>query len=251
MKTVLHVMFSTNRVDYLKRTFEAQKNINFEGLKVHKMFIDDFPKGRDDLYISKLAESYGFKEVILHYRNLGITSTWKELFDNIKDRNYDYIFHQEDDVEPTKEIKVIDMVEALESDPNLSQIQLKRNNWYRWETEEYSVKDSDIAFKNYFIEKGSPYFWMLMSLYPGWISKIDYIKETGACPSEWTIAQCLMNKYNLKAGILKDFDGKNLVHHFGDLTKGKRVNENEPGWDKFKYNDPEKEYYSRNGQEAK
>lgn len=251
MKRVLHVMFSTNRLEYLKRTFESQKHIDFSGLEVHKMFVDDYPKNRDNHFISKFAKLYGFEEINLHHRNLGITSTWEELFKIVQTRNYDYIFHQEDDVEPTQPIKVLDMVEALESDPALSQIQLKRNNWYSFETESYSVKNTDTAFKDYYIEKGSPYFWMLMSLYPAWISKIDYVKETGHCPSEWIIAQHLLNKYNLRAGILKAKDGSNLVHHFGDVSKGKRVNENEPGWEKFKNMDPDKLYHSRYGYEIK
>ena len=48
MKKVLRVVISTNRVNYLARTFEACKKIDFSGLDVHHLLIDDSPKGRND-----------------------------------------------------------------------------------------------------------------------------------------------------------------------------------------------------------
>lgn len=251
MVKLLHVIFSTNRIPYLERTFSSLNKLNFQGIQVHKLFIDDYPKGRDDKFIANLAARNGFNEVILHEKNMGITSTWQQLFEIARERDYNYIFHQEDDVEVLQEIKLLDVVAALQSNSNLSQIQLKRNKWYEWETEDFSINPTDTPINDFYIEKGSPYFWMLMSLYPSWISKIDFYKETGSCPSEWIIAQYLLEKYNLTAGILKDTNGRNLVHHFGESSKGKRVNQDEPGWDRFKHFDPEKEYCSKTGKEIK
>lgn len=244
---VCHVVFSTNRIEYLTRTLEAQKKFDYTGVEVHKLFIDDYPLGRDNLEISKLVFSHGYNEVILHTENLGITKTWKELFDIVKSRDYDYILHQEDDVEILYPIKVMDMIEILENDKTLSQVQLKRNNWYEHEVEEIGPKDDDVIFKNYRCEKATPYFWMLTSLYPSWICKEPIFEETGYNPSESVIANYLQSKYNLGSGLLKTLDGGMMVNHIGDYFHGKRVSENEPGWEGFKYIDPNVKYCSKTG----
>ena len=132
---ICHVVFSTNRIEFLKKTFEAQKKFDYSGLEVHKLFIDDYPLGRNDDFITKFAKSNGYDEIILHNENWGITKTWQQLFDLVKDRDYDYILHQEDDVEIMYPLKVMDMIEILQQDLTLSQVQLKRNNWYPHETE--------------------------------------------------------------------------------------------------------------------
>lgn len=253
MTKVVHVLFSTNRLEYLHRTLQAQHELlDFSNLEVHKIFFDDYPLGRDDKYITNLVKKYNFKEIILHHRNMGITSTWNELFNIVKHRNYDYILHQEDDVEPTEKISVSTLISILKSYPNLSQIQLKRNYWFSNdgpEEEWFKINNTDILCNNYYLDTNTQWFWTLMSLYPKWISEIDFVKETGNCPSEGVVAEYLRLKYNKNSGILKSINGSNLVYHFGELTKGKRVNENEPGWDRFKYYDPAKEYYSRTGYE--
>jgi hypothetical protein len=244
---VLHVVFSTNRVEFLEKTFEANKRLDFSGLDVHHLFIDDYPMGRDNDSLLKFVFSNGYDEAILHEENLGITKTWQQLFDIVKERDYDYIFHHEDDVEVMHSLKVMDLVELLSQDNTLSQVQLKRNNWYEFETEEIGPKDDDVIFKNYRYEKATPYFWMLMSLYPAWIAREPIFEETGFNPSESVIANYLQQKYNIGAGLLKTSDGGIMVNHIGDYFHGKRVSENEPGWDGFKYIDPNVKYCSRTG----
>ena len=244
---LLHVVFSTNRVEFLKKTFKANKKFDYTGLNVHHLFIDDYPTGRDDNFIKEFVEYYGYNEIILHKENLGITKTWQELFDLIKERDYDYILHHEDDVELMYPLKVMDMIELLQQDNTLSQIQLKRNNWYEFETEEIGPKEDDVIFKNYRYEKATPYFWMLMSLYPAWIAKEPILEETGFNPSESVIANYLGNKYGLGAGLLKTAEGGMMVNHIGEYFHGKRVAENEPGWDGFKFIDPNLKYCSKTG----
>jgi hypothetical protein len=124
---------------------------------------------------------------------------------------------------------------------------LKRNNWYTHETENIGAKEDDVIFKNYRYEKATPYFWMLMSLYPAWIAREPILEETGFNPSESVIANYLQNKYNIGAGLLKTHDGGMMVNHIGDYFHGKRVAENEPGWEGFKYIDPNVKYCSRTG----
>lgn len=244
---LLHVVFSTNRVEFLKKTFKANKKFDYTGLDVHHLFIDDYPTGRDDNFIKEFVEYYGYNEIILHKENLGITKTWQELFDLVKERDYDYILHHEDDVELMYPLKVMDMIELLQQDNTLSQIQLKRNNWYEFETEEIGPKEDDVIFKNYRYEKATPYFWMLMSLYPAWIAKEPILEETGFNPSESVIANYLGNKYGLGAGLLKTAEGGMMVNHIGEYFHGKRVAENEPGWDGFKFIDPNVKYCSKTG----
>jgi hypothetical protein len=244
---LLHVVFSTNRVEFLKKTFRANKKLDFSGLNVHHLFIDDYPMGRDDNFIKEFVEYYGYDEIILHKENLGITKTWQELFDLVKERNYDYILHHEDDVELMHPLKVIDIIELLEQDKTLSQIQLKRNNWYEHEVEEIGPKDEDVIFKDYRYEKATPYFWMLMSLYPAWIAREPILEETGFNPSESVIANYLSSKYNIGAGLLKTSEGGIMVNHIGEYFHGQRVAENEPGWDGFKFIDPNLKYCSKTG----
>lgn len=218
-------------------------------MSVQKIFIDDYPNGRDNESLSNLVRNHGFDEIHLHEKNLGITSTWEELFALVRDRGYDYILHQEDDVELLQPIKVIDMIEALKSNSRYSQIQLKRNAWYAYEDPNQLTSEADVDFGNYKIEINANYFWMMFSLYPAWISLINFKEKTGSCPAEGVISYHLRNEYKLHTGILKNSDGTNIVNHFGDYAKGKRCNENEPGWEKFKYYDPNKIYNSRTGEE--
>ena len=144
-------------------------------------------------------------------------------------------------------VKVLDLIEILENDKTLSQVQLKRNNWYTHETEDIGAKEDDVIFKNYRYEKATPYFWMLMSLYPAWIAKEPILEETGFNPSESVIAQYLAGKHGLGAGLLKTSDGGMMVNHIGDYFHGKRVAEGEPGWEGFKTIDPDVKYCSRTG----
>lgn len=244
---VCHVVFSTNRVEFLKKTFEANKKFDFSGVDIHHLFIDDYPMGRDDDSLKEFVSSYGYNEIILHEENKGITKTWQEFFELIKDRDYDYILHQEDDVELMYPLKVLDLIELLQHDNSLSQIQLKRNNWYEHETEEIIAKEDDEIFKNYRYEKGSPYFMMLMSLYPSWIAKEPILEKTGYNPSEFVISQYLQKYHNIVTGELKTSSGGIMVNHIGEYSHGKRVAENEPGWDGFKYADPNIKYCSKTG----
>jgi hypothetical protein len=244
---VCEIVFSCNRIEYLKKTLENEKLINFDGLEVHKILIDDYPINRNDEEIKLLARTYGFNEIILHDENLGISKTWQEFFDLIKHRNFDYILHHEDDVELTEEVKISNLIDILESNPSLYQIQLKRNNWYPHETDTDFKKDSDVIINNYRLEKNDTYFWMLFSLYPAWISREPILKETGNNPAEGVLSHYLKTKYNLTGGILKKLNGDILVNHFGEYTKGKRVCKGEPGWEGFKDFIPEKKYCSRTG----
>lgn len=263
MKRLLHVMFSTNRTDYLKRTFAANKKyLTYpSNIVVTKLFIDDYPEGRDNEAINLLAAEEGeFDLSVLHTENLGITGTWNELFKVLKNipvnpnpnsilvSKFDYILHQEDDVELLQPFNVGDMIELLESDELLSQVQLKRNVWYEHENQEtYHPKNKHCTqFKNYFYDRYSPWFWMMFSMYPGWVAEIDYKAETGRNPSESSIAQ-VMESMNKHTGMLMNHDGSNIINHFGETAKGRRCESWEPDWKRFSLYDPKKIYCSKTG----
>jgi hypothetical protein len=72
MKKICQVIFSTNRLEYLTKTLHSQSLLNFDGCKVDKIFIDDYPKDRDDNLITSLVSSFGYKEIYLHADNLGL-----------------------------------------------------------------------------------------------------------------------------------------------------------------------------------
>ena len=91
---ICKVIFSTNRIPYLTKTLESTKNmVDFGDHEVDGIFIDDYPKDRDDDYIRNLAHSYGYNNVILHDRNVGLSGTWNELYtEHLANKDYDYLF---------------------------------------------------------------------------------------------------------------------------------------------------------------
>jgi hypothetical protein len=229
--------------------FATLKNLDFAGCDVDRIFIDDYPNGRNNMLINLLARTNGFNEVYLHQENMGITRSWQHFYDIIKDRHYDYIWQQEDDIEIVHPVKITDMIDILKLDPSLSQLQLKRNNWYDYETEEVMCKDTDVVLPNYRYEQYSPWFWMMAALYPGWITKEPILQETGHNPSECVVSNYLLEKFKLSSGLLKTSGGDIMVNHIGELNRGKRVEKGEPGWESFQWYDPNKNYDSKTGEE--
>ena len=245
---ILQIICSTNRIEYLSRTLESQKKLDFSGCEVTKYFVDDYPLGRTDSFLINFVKEYGFDIQNLHKENIGITRTWQEIFDFIKERDFDYVWHQEDDAEILYPVKIVDLIKMLEDDPSLSQIQLKRQNWYPHETDPVGIKDDDQIVGNYRMERGNQYFWMMSSLYPAWIAKEPILEETGNYPSEGVIAHWMLVKFNKNVGIIKTLDGNIMVNHIGEYFRGIRVLKNEPGWERFQYFDPNVNYDSKTGE---
>lgn len=248
---ICKVIFSTNRVNYLLRTLESfHKNLDFGDHEVHGIFFDDYPTGRNDGFIEAMARRYGYNQVILHKENIGLTSTWREFFDLIKDQNFDYIWHQEDDVELLVPLKVDTMINLFQSDPKLCQILLKRQPWYFTE-QLVTIEDNDILFEDYRYTKSNTYFNCMACFYPHWVSTIPYNERQGANPSEAVIMHTLnsMHNWDIFVATLKQKDGTPMVDHIGEVTKGKRVVPTDPGYDAFGWMDPTKRYSSRNGAE--
>lgn len=247
---ICQVIFSTNRIEYLIRTLNSQKNLNFYNCEVHKIFIDDYPKTRNDSLITELVKLHGYNEIILHKENLGLSETWKEFWELIKDRDYDYVWHQEDDVEILEPVLITDLIELLNHDPQISQVQLARQAWYEHETDpKFSAEDS--VYKNFRYDKKSIIFSPMASLYPHRITKVPYRKFYDFNPNEGMVGKVLYDYYNLISCNVRNYYGKNLVNHIGDWFVGKRVIPNEPGYEQFGHFDPDIKYNSKNGAEYK
>ena len=65
---ILHVIFSTNRINYLEKTLYTQeKYLDFSNLEVHKLLIDDYPLNRDDSIIINLHNCI----TVMYYQSYG------------------------------------------------------------------------------------------------------------------------------------------------------------------------------------
>lgn len=244
---ICRAIFSTNRVEFLVPTLESHKNINFGNHEVTSILIDDYPMGRNDDQIKDICQSYNINRVVLHPKNIGITETWTELWRILAQEDYDYIWHHEDDVIFKYRVDIDSLLQLLHKDRSVCQVILKRNPWYQHELNEPLVTDQDLYHKHYRYNLRDDYFWSLAALYPAWITREPIVETQGCNLGEWPIMQYLNKKYSMKSAILKHNDGSNLVNHIGTYFKGKRVSENEPGWDKFKVFDPNKKYCSKTG----
>jgi len=112
---ILHVIFSCNRIKYLAKTLESHKLLDYGDHTVDKLIIDDYPRTRNPAIFEILSNLYNWKTQ-LHEENLGLSVTWTQLFEFLKNSDYDYVLNQEDDVVLLEPIKIDDMIKVLESD---------------------------------------------------------------------------------------------------------------------------------------
>lgn len=248
---ICKVIFSTNRVDYLVPTLESfHKNLDFGNHEVYGIFIDDYPSGRNDGFIEAIAKKYGYNHVVLHKENLGLTSTWQELYDLLATMNFDYIWQQEDDVELLYPVHIDDLIKLFQTDPNLCHVAFKRQVWYPDEQLEL-LTNVDLPYKDYLYTTQNVFFNPMACLYPGWVSKVKYKACSNFCPSETVVMHILnqLTNYRSYTISLKRNDGSHIVNHIGEITKGKRMNDGEIGWEGFTWMDPKKEYCARTGLE--
>jgi hypothetical protein len=245
---ICQVVFSTNRLEYLIPTLEAQKNLNFYGCEVHKIFMDDYPRKRNNFLITELVKLYGYNEIILHQENQGLSATWSEFWNLIKDRDYDYVFHQEDDVAILEPVLITDLIELLENDSEVSQVQLARQAWYSHE-QDPAPADTDHIYKNYRYIKGSLIFTPMASLYPLRLTQIPYRQYYDYNLNEGMIGKILWDEHRLVSANVRNYYGKNIIRHIGEWFVGKRVLPTEPDYQKFSQYDPDKKYHSRDGRE--
>jgi hypothetical protein len=244
---ICHVTFSCNRLRYLFPTMNSWKNWDFGNHEVHRILIDDYPRTRNDRIFLMIRDIYGIDELRFNEENKGLSVTWTEFFQLLKDRDYDYILHQEDDVILNQPIKVDDMIELLESDPKIASVVLKRQPWYSWDPD-LKISETDINFNNkYLYEKNTQTFPIITSLYKREIINAKFKEYWGFTLNEGMIMVFLNELHGMYSATMKNLDGSNIIEHIGEEFTGKRILENEPRWEIFKQYDPNKVYCSRTG----
>lgn len=246
MPKIVQVIFSTNRLEYLIPTLRNMNNLNYYGCEVHKVIIDDYPRTRNNIMFTELCKIYGIDEIILNEENKGLSLNWTDFYKLIADRNYDYIFHLEDDVKILEPVLVTDLIELLEKDPEVSQVQLARQSWYHFEKDP-SASAADYLYKNYRYIKGSLIFSPMASLCPAEIVTYPITKEYGCTLNEGIIGRYMYEKLNKVSINVRNYYGKHIIEHIGEWFVGKRVLPNEPSYELFSHYDPNLKYYSRDG----
>jgi len=124
-------MWSVNRLEYLIPTLTSTKDlVDWGEHEVYGIFIDDMPNDRDDAFITQLAKTHGYDKIILHTENNGLAKTWEETYNLIKDNDYDFIWHQEDDLTLNQKIKIDDHIRYLNSNDSCYQTVLSSQVWY-------------------------------------------------------------------------------------------------------------------------
>jgi hypothetical protein len=256
---ICQVIFSANRVEYLTRTLESQKYLDFSGCTVDKIFIDDLPLNRNDRLITELVRSHGYQELYLHPENRGLSVTWTEFWNLIRDRDYDYIWHQEDDVEILESVKIIGLIDLLKNNPVMAQIVLKRQAWYSTELPTQAL-DNDIIFDIGRVELDNQLvFSPMASLYSIDCVRFNYSSwfrenypDTNLHAinfNEGMVGVALYGSKQLVPARLKNSKGQNIINHIGEYFSGQRVLPNEPGYQAFAGYNPDKKYNSRDGSE--
>ena len=246
---ICKVIFSTNRLKYLIPTLESfHKNLDFGDHEVDGIFVDDWPTGRNDTFIEALAKKYGYTRVVLHSENQGISNTWNQVNEILSEKEYDYVWHQEDDVELLQPLHINDLIKIMNDFPHLFQLVLKRDVWYSNEVAELTNPNDVILDKYRFLNEYT-YFTPIACFYRYWISQMKLKETTGMCPAEGLVMQTARERTNYTqcGAIVKNLDGSPIINHIGEVTRGKRLNQGEWGWERFAWMDTTKDYCSRTG----
>jgi len=231
---ILHVMFSTNRIKYLIPTLESLNKLDYGDHTVDKLIIDDYPRNRNPAIFDLVSKVYGFN-VTFNETNLGLSVNWSAFFDWLKEQDYDYILHQEDDVLLNRRIRIDDMINCLESDCKMASVVLQRQPWYFHE-QETKIEEGDIPFGNYWYSKNVKTFPIIFSLYRKSILEYSFREYWKFNVNEGMVMVYLNFFHQMYAATLKGPNGENLIHHIGEETVGKRIEPGEPNWEQFALN---------------
>lgn len=242
---ILHVIFSCNRLRYLFPTLNSLENLDYGNHQVDRLIIDDYPRTRNDAIFDLIGKHYKFK-LILNSENKGLSVNWTDFFNYLKETDYDYILHQEDDVVLLEPIKIDDLIDCLESDKKMASVVLQRQPWYFHEKPS-TIENDDTQFRQYYYSKNTKVFPIIFSLYRKNIIDHNFIDYWKFNINEGMIMVYLDYFHQMYSANLKNPQGGNIIHHIGEESTGRRILEGEPNWELFAHMDPNKTYTSREG----
>lgn len=225
MAKIALVVFSTNRLEFLIPSLESQYLINFEEHELTKILIDDFPKDRNDKSMYNLLSYFKYDEVILNTNNKGLSVVWSEIWNRLKDSNYDYIFFQEDDIVYKTPINISSLIPLLE-DNTISQLRLERQAWYPGEEESIGTE----KYKSFSLIRNDTIFSPMASLYKKEIVDIPYSDFADINLNEGFVGQVLASHYNKYTCKVLSKDNTPLIEHIGEWNRGKIVLKTEPSY---------------------
>lgn len=251
-RKVAVLFFTTSRYQYLdKMLFTFEQYVDFGGVEVRKILIDDYPQGRDVAHLESLRDQYGF-ELVMNDENLGYAHSWGKAWEMIKeDKDIDFVWHQEEDFIFTKPIEVSDVIEAMETSPvPLTQMVMKRQPWFPnndWIVEvEEGRGGKEVQYGDRRMVISQRFFNANPSLYPRWVVEEEYPHA----PQE-TIGHILSQRYPERYSAF--YGGRRdapLCTHIGEVTQGFRHDDKDPAAARFAHFDPDKKYMSRTGREV-
>lgn len=242
---ILHVIFSCNRLRYLFPTLNSLDNLDYGNHQVDRLIIDDYPRTRNDAIFDLIGKHYNFK-LILNKENKGLSVNWSDFFDYLKETDYDYILHQEDDVVLMERIRIDDIIDCLESDEKIASVVLQRQPWYFHEKPS-TIESDDTQFRQYYYSKTNKVFPILFSLYRKNVINYPFREYWGFNINEGMIMVYLDYFHQMYSVNLKNQEGGNIINHIGEESTGKRILQGEPNWEQFAHMDPNKTYTSREG----
>lgn len=242
---ILHVIFSCNRIEYLTKSLDSWRMLDYGNHEVTRLIIDDYPKNRNDAIFELLCKNHKMLHW-LHSENLGLSVTWTSFFNWLKSQDYDYILHQEDDVVLKQKIHLDDLISCLESDSKMASVVLQRQPWYFHETES-KIEDGDIPFQKNWYSINRKTFPIIFSLYRKNIIEYPFQEYWNFNLNEGMIMVYLDHFHQMYSATLKGQGGENLIEHIGEHSTGKRILPGEPRYEYFAHMDPDKVYTSREG----
>jgi glycosyltransferase involved in cell wall biosynthesis len=242
---ILHVIFSCNRLDYLTKSLESLKNLDYGNHEVTRIIVDDYPQTRNNAIFDLIAKTHRAK-LWLNEQNEGLSVTWSYFFDWLKSQDYDYILHQEDDVLLLEPTSIDDLIQILKSEEKMASVVLQRQPWY-FDEKESRIEETDTQIGKYYYSKNTKTFPIIFTLYRKNIIEYPFREHWGFNLNEGMIMVYLDIFHKMFSATLKGERGQNLIEHIGERCTGKRILEGEPNWEQFAHMDPNKFYSSRNG----
>ncbi len=245
-KRVLHIIMSCGRVEYLTKSLHSvDKYLGHSEHQVYRVLVDDWPKDRDDAVFTRLARTHNIDELILNKENKGLSVVWTELYERFKDRGFDYVLHQEDDVLLLEKVTINSLIQALITYDKACSVILARQPWYPRDRA-CTPKIEDKFVGDFRLEKQQSVFSPMFSFYPAHIMKTDYKQKYGHNLNEGLIMQHL-EESGQHTVLLKNKYGVNLIEHIGEYNQGRVILEGEPNWHLFADQNPERRRCSRTG----